>query len=214
VVYCSPQCQRADWEDRHRGVCDARRNTRQGKAFKDPETHLAINLHNQFLKHDIPSAIVCGHGISFFIQQTVCQSHWAKIILRTLSLSLTVVSRMDFRDIPFQLTLMARERYQPLFASSDKDFERDFLSWNPPRSLIHEGSRMHFTLVEGVFAFDGADIVVLVTLKLCIREPAAGSSNEVTTVCMDSISRIGCVPVPPHRGLMFAHKERRTVPPS
>ncbi|KAH6881208.1 hypothetical protein BKA70DRAFT_170396 [Coprinopsis sp. MPI-PUGE-AT-0042] len=186
VVYCGRRCQRADWEERHRSICHARRI-----AQEEPEAYYAGNCSQR---------VRAWH--QFFVQHTVCKSRWTKIIVETCSLASPVVSRMEFHTIPFKLSLMELKKYQPLFVSSnealEESFRRDFLLWTPPRSTTGKnGSRLHFCLVEGVFAFDVPCLVALATVKLCICVPPAGSDDSITTICMDSISRIGTIPAGP-----------------
>ncbi|KAH6905618.1 hypothetical protein BKA70DRAFT_1564720 [Coprinopsis sp. MPI-PUGE-AT-0042] len=106
------------------------------------------------------------------------------------------ISRLSFKRIPFTEESIDLAEYHPRrFSSEDAiedAFSRHFLQWTPPRTVERkDGSRIHFRLVEGVFGFGVPNTIALVMLKLCICEPAAGSDDAITTICMDSITRIG-----------------------
>ncbi|KAH6905628.1 hypothetical protein BKA70DRAFT_1291734 [Coprinopsis sp. MPI-PUGE-AT-0042] len=134
-----------------------------------------------------------------FLQNFVCNSGGTEAILKGGgggdSPPQSSISRVQFDRIPFNVVNVKLAEYHPCGFSLDNTleqaFQRDFLLWTPPETFERQdGSRVHFRLVEGVFAF-GLPHVALVTLKLCIYEPAVGSDDAPTSVCMDSITRIG-----------------------
>ena len=76
---------------------------------------------------------------------------------------------------------------------AEKVFEDDFLSWEPPATMVRpDGSKLHFRLVEGIFSYAApSTYFACVTTKMGICEPPPGSGKHVTSVCVGSITRIG-----------------------
>ncbi|KAH6881226.1 hypothetical protein BKA70DRAFT_1446761 [Coprinopsis sp. MPI-PUGE-AT-0042] len=184
AVYCSTKCQKADWERRHRHECHSKRQPPRSPRDREMDTTLTCNPRTR-----------AWH--IHFLQNFVQNGGWAEIILESDgSLEESSIVRVNFNSLPTTVETIDLEDYQPRHFSMDDaledNFRRHFLLWNPPQMVERQdGARIHFHLVEGVFGFGSPNILALIMLKLCICEHPAGSDDTITTVCMDSITRIG-----------------------
>ncbi|KAH6881207.1 hypothetical protein BKA70DRAFT_1575494 [Coprinopsis sp. MPI-PUGE-AT-0042] len=162
VVYCSTGCQKSDW---------------QGFGIDSITCSPRTRAWHQ---HFIEDILVHGSCTGAILKS----SNSAKI------------ARVELHRFPFTVNFLATDKYHPLALSScralDQSFRQDFLLWAPPPTIDHaDGYRIHFRLVGGVFTFQMPDIVVLMTLKMCICEPMDESDDGFTAICMDSLVRIG-----------------------
>ncbi|KAH6881224.1 hypothetical protein BKA70DRAFT_1342006 [Coprinopsis sp. MPI-PUGE-AT-0042] len=184
MVYCSEACQKADWDHRHRDECPSRRHVPLKPEDREMDTRLVCSPRTR-----------AWH--IHFLQDFIRNGGWAEMVLEVANSSAkSSISRLSFNCTPFNVESIALAEYHPRrFSSEDAiedAFSRHFLQWTPPRMIERQDdSRIHFRLVEAVFGFGVPDIVALVMVKLCICEPASGSDNAFTAICMDSITRIG-----------------------
>ncbi|KAH6880299.1 hypothetical protein BKA70DRAFT_190411 [Coprinopsis sp. MPI-PUGE-AT-0042] len=186
AVYCSIPCQIYDWNHRHREEC------RGGRVrVRDMDMDITLKCSPRTRAWHI-----------LLLQDFVCNGGWTPDFLTIFdSPPGSHVARVQFYGVPFNVESVKKlTEYQPRRLSSDEaledSFRRDFLLWTaPPTVQRQDGSRLHFRLIEGVFALAHPNVVALVMLKLCICEPPAGSDDALTSVCMDSITRIGPYPI-------------------
>ena len=99
---------------------------------------------------------------------------------------------IHFRVVPIKVSDYALRNVSDDQAA-EKVFEDDFLSWEPPATVVHpDGSKVHFRLVEGIFRLAvPSAYYACVTAKMGVCEPPPGSGKHVTSLCVSSITRIG-----------------------
>ncbi|KAH6901828.1 hypothetical protein BKA70DRAFT_1405217 [Coprinopsis sp. MPI-PUGE-AT-0042] len=181
TVYCSKECQREDWETRHRDEC---RSLRRFAADLKRDAMCYRPRHRSWHINFIKEAYIECEGY-----RTHLSSHPSTI------------ARIYAAEFPLRPIYFPADKYLPaefcVVSSLDERASRDFVGWAKTRPAFEslrgvegpaKGAFCMTRVVEGIFSY--GERVILVTLKLWIYYHGS-DGNEVDIVVWDSITRIG-----------------------